>query len=72
MKFINIPAFLVSFLIGILFIYFFETNKRDITIYPTKDNEKKIQFIDEAENCFRLKQNFKNCPLNYTNIPIQI
>jgi len=75
MKYISISAFIVSFFIGIIYIYLSNPPTRSILIYPTIDNNSKFQYIDNAENCFKFIASEKKCPYNtgsLKTIPIQV
>ena len=75
MKYISIPLFIVSFLIGIVYIHLSNPPTRSITIYPTIDNVGKFQYKDRADNCFAFIPNEKKCPFmsnSVKKIPIQV
>ena len=72
MKLINLPAFIISFLLGVLYVYFTSPAQQDIIVYPTDDNKHLFQFRDKINNCFQLKQNIIKCSNDVEEIPIQI
>lgn len=75
MKYISLPLFILSFLIGIIYIYLSNQPTRDILIYPTVDNQDIFQYIDRAKNCFSFIPTDVKCPINTSSvktIPIQI
>jgi len=74
MKYISIPTFIISFLIGMIYIYLSNPQTRDIVVYPTIDNKMKFQFIDKASNCFTFNQQEIKCPMmgEVKNMPIQV
>ena len=75
MKYISIPIFIISFLIGMVYIYLSNPPTRSITIYPTIDNVGKFQYKDRADNCFTFIPNEKKCPFmsnSIKKIPIQV
>ena len=47
---INVPVFIISFAIGIFFVYVIDVEKRTIVIYPTPENAERMQYKDEASN----------------------
>ena len=49
-KFIHFPIFIISFLIGIIFVFLASPDNKTVHVYPTPDNVDKIQYIDHAEN----------------------
>ena len=72
-KCVNITVFLVSFLFGLVFIYYFD-DKKKINVYPTPSNYKKIEYRDKAENCYEYSMEEVECPKeqkDINNIPIQ-
>lgn len=73
--FINIPAFIVSLAIGILFVYLGnEGESRQIFVYPSPENVHLLQYRDKAGTCFQYKQTKVSCPTNskdISKIPIQ-
>jgi len=52
MKYINVPIFLISFAVGVYFVYSTTSSLKDIPVFPTPDNIKKVQYVDKASNCF--------------------
>ena len=75
MKYISIPVFIVSFFIGVFYIYLSNPPTRSILIYPTIDNNSKFQYMDKAENCFKFIASEQKCPYNtgyLKTIPIQV
>ena len=72
-KIINIKIFLFAFLVGLIYIYFFN-DKTDIFVYPTPHNYNNIEYKDKANNCFGYKLQEIKCPSkkqNINTIPIQ-
>lgn len=72
-NYISIPIFLVSFAIGILFVYLMEPEMKTIYVYPSPENIDKILFKDKADNCFYFQEESVECPEDnlISNIPIQ-
>jgi hypothetical protein len=72
---VSIPIFLVSFAIGLFFVYILGPNMKTIYIFPTPENVDKILFKDKAENCFTFEEHEIDCPSDeskISSIPIQI
>ena len=64
MKYISIPIFLLSFIIGMVYIYMSNPPTRSILIYK-----------DKADNCFNFAAKEEKCPFNpgtLKTIPIQV
>ena len=74
LKYISIPAFLISFAIGLFFIYILGPEIKTIYIYPAPENVDKILFKDKADNCFYFDEQEVECPKDeslISKIPIQ-
>jgi hypothetical protein len=61
-KYINIPVFIISFAIGILFVYLYQPDKRVVYVYPTPESVDLLQYRDATGNCFHFKQTEVKCP----------
>lgn len=73
-EYISFPVFLISFAIGIFFVYIYGVDKKPIYIYPTPENVDKIIFKDKADNCFTFEAMEVECPKDESLlgiIPIQ-
>ena len=73
-NFINFPLFIISLALGLLFVYLNDGPKKVIYIYPTPSNVDKINYKDNANNCFKYISKEVTCPDNednITKIPIQ-
>ena len=53
-KYINITVFLITFLLGLTYMYCFDYNRK-VVVYPTPHNIDKIEYKDEAGNCYGYK-----------------
>lgn len=68
-KFINIPVFIISFLIGLLAVYYSMSGDiRKVYVYPTHENVHMLQFKDNTDNCFEFKETEVTCPTNESAI----
>lgn len=73
-NYISLPSFLISFAIGLLFIYIMGPEMKTIYIYPSPENVDKVLFKDKAENCFYFEEQNVECPKDknfLSKIPIQ-
>lgn len=74
LNYISIPVFLVSFAIGLFFIYVLGPEIKTVFIYPSPENVGKILFKDKADNCFAFQEEIIDCPKNeslISKIPMQ-
>ena len=51
-KFLNLPIFICSFIIGIIFVQLSSPSNTVIFVYLTPDNIEHIVYKDKADNCF--------------------
>jgi uncharacterized membrane-anchored protein YhcB (DUF1043 family) len=72
MKLVYIVAFVLSFILGAIFLYFSPTEYKTVVVFPTPDNLKKIQYKDEMENCFQFSAKLVDCGKDVKKIPIKM
>lgn len=73
-KYINFRVFLISLVIGTLFVYLSAPLPNIVYVYPTPDNVNKVEYVDKADNCFKFNAIETECTLNkdlVKDIPIQ-
>jgi hypothetical protein len=73
-NYISIKLFIISFAIGIFFVYVVGPNKKIIYIYPTPENVEQVLFKDVTDSCFYFKPTEVDCPRDKSminDIPIQ-
>jgi len=74
LNYISLPVFIISFAIGLFFVYIMGTEMKTVYIYPSPDLINNILFKDDADNCFKLTQKEVKCPIydsEIFKIPIQ-
>lgn len=72
MKSINWTVFILSFLIGLVFIYLSSSPNEEVYVYPTPENAGTIEYKDKANNCFVYQAKSQTCPKSDIKyIPIQ-
>jgi len=69
-NYISLPAFLISFAVGLFFVYILGPEMKTIYVYPTPENVNKILFKDKADNCFRLVEQIVECPKDKSKISV--
>ena len=72
LKYISLPIFLVSFAVGLFFVYIHGSDLKPIYIYPTPENMRNVLFKDNAGNCFTYKSMEVDCTENVKEIPVQM
>lgn len=73
-NYISLKIFLISFAIGLFFVYLYGPESKNIYIYPSPENVDKILYKDNANNCFAYDQMEVKCPKDtslITVIPVQ-
>jgi hypothetical protein len=73
-KYINITAFIISFAIGMLFVYLYTDDKRVIYVYPTPETVHLLQYKDSTGTCFHFTETPVECPKKESEIsklPVQ-
>jgi len=73
-NYISLPIFLISFAIGLFFVYILGPESKNIYIYPNLENYMKTLYKDKADQCFQFKPVETKCPLNpfsVKTVPIQ-
>ena len=73
-KYISVPLFFLSFIIGLIFIYFLGPEQKTIYIYPNLQNYMNVQYKDNSDQCFEFKPAATSCPMNpleIKTVPVQ-
>jgi len=65
---INIPVFILAFLIGLYVVSIQNKTK----VYPTKNNQHLIQYKNTIGECYTFKIMPQKCPSTYTSVPSSV
>jgi len=70
---INLRVFLLSFVAGLLILYYVMPQEEMIYVYPTPENVDLIQYKDRADNCYAVRKEEVTCPgeSEISHIPVQ-
>ena len=74
LKYFNFKYFLISFAVGILYIYLTNDYKKVVVLYPNPTNIDKYTYVDKTNNCFNYELNKRDCPKSdkeYVNINVK-
>lgn len=73
-NYISLPAFLISFAVGLFFVYILGPDMKTVYVYPNLENVEQVLFKDNADNCFSFQPTEVECPKDKTlihTVPIQ-
>lgn len=73
-KYINIPVFILSVIIGMLAVYMYLPDTRKIYVYPNPENIDILLYRDRTGQCFKFEQREVKCPTNEAELaktPVQ-
>lgn len=73
-KYINLPVFFISLVLGMFAVYITVPDTRVVYVYPTPENIDMMQYRDKTDTCFSFTQKEVKCPANaseISKIPVQ-
>lgn len=62
MKYIDLRIFLISLLVGLLFVYLVDSPTKEVFVFPTPENIGQVQFVDNTKTCFDFEPTEVKCP----------
>jgi hypothetical protein len=63
--------FVISFMVGLFFIYLSPIEYKTVVVYPSLTNLDKIQYKDKTDHCFQFNAKLVNCDNTSKRIPVQ-
>ena len=69
-KFFRFNIFLISFSIGILYVYTFQPKKRIIYKFPNPNNVNDTIYTDKNKQCYKYKVKEEQCTNNAKDQPL--
>jgi hypothetical protein len=69
-RFVSFPIFIVSFAVGLFFVYIWGEDMKVVYVYPTPDNVGKVQYKDNVDNCYVYEKQEVKCPLDESKVSV--
>ena len=73
-NYISLPIFLISFAVGLFFVYVIGPELKTVYVYPSPNNYENTMYKDGANQCFQFKPTEMECPINpfsIKTVPVQ-
>lgn len=70
LNYISVPVFIISFAVGLFFIYILGPEMKTIYVYPSPETVGKVVVKDKADNCFYYEEQQVECPADESLISI--
>jgi len=70
MNFKYLMYFIISFIVGGIFVYFYPVEYKTVVVYPTLNNIKKIQYQDSQNECFQFSAKLVDCTAESKTIDV--
>ena len=67
---LNLVAFLVAFVVGMVYVYLNVPKPKVVIKYPTPYNSGKLTYMDLSGNCYKFKANQVTCTEDAFQQPI--
>jgi hypothetical protein len=64
LEYVSFPIFIISFAIGLFFVYILGPEKKIVYIYPNPNNIKDFVVKDKTNSCFQYTAEEVSCPVN--------
>lgn len=74
LNYISLPVFLLSFVVGLFFVFVLGPEMKTVYVYPSPETVGKFVFRDKAKSCYTFHQKEVDCPSDESKIsaaPIQ-
>jgi hypothetical protein len=67
-NYISLPVFLISFAVGLFFVYVLGPEMKTVYIYPTPESLGKVIYKDKSDSCFMFEEEYVSCPEDQSQI----
>jgi len=74
LNYISVPVFLISFAVGLFFVYILGPEEKKVFLYPNPQTILSTLFKDKADQCFQYEAQKVACPADNSlikKIPMQ-
>lgn len=61
-KYLNVKIFLVTLILSLIAVYWYQPEARVVYRFPNPDNSGKLTYQDGDKNCYKYEANEVKCP----------
>jgi len=61
-RYVNVNIFIITFIISLVVVYYFQPESRIVYKFPTPDNAGKLTYQDSNKNCYKYEAVEVKCP----------
>ena len=63
-KYVDVKIFLVTLIIALIAVYWYQPDAKIVNRFPNPDNSGKLTYQDGEKNCFKYEATQVKCPSN--------